>query len=247
MTSESKEKSFIIVHSFVYGGDADLIRETVLCIRKALPEAAIVLIDDAGNPCARKVRNQALSLGCEWRTSDWPRGGNLRGKECITGILNEMLKSARTENDVLVKIDADTCLLDGGDIRAFAADKGKVLCAAGQAEVRVYGFCYCLRTHAARKINEVLRSEPVSRIAAEDVVIGFAACRLFPDPDSRMLFRTDEKDSTWTAYDWRHYPGISHYSRLSVVTVGNPVPLGMERVRKASLMNRLRRGRSVSK
>ena len=108
-----KKKASIHVHLFVYSGDAALVGENLLCVRHALPGAHLVVIDDGRHPCPDEVKAQAEELGAEWRVSFWERGGNLRGKACIEGMLGEMLRSMDDEGDTLVKIDADTVMVSG--------------------------------------------------------------------------------------------------------------------------------------
>ena len=58
-----KEKATIHVHLFVYSGDAALVGENLLCVRHALPEARLAVIDDGAHPCPEEVRAQAEKLG----------------------------------------------------------------------------------------------------------------------------------------------------------------------------------------
>lgn len=118
-----KKKAKIHVHLFVYEGDAELVAENLLCVSHAVPEAHLVVVDDAEHPCPAGVRVYAEGLGAEWRVSSWDRGGNLRGRACIEGMLDEMLRSMCDEGDTLVKIDADTVMMSGDDLLRFA-DRG---------------------------------------------------------------------------------------------------------------------------
>lgn len=232
--------SQITIHCFVYNGDADVIEETVRCAQQALPEARLVIIDDFNNPCPQEVQEQIKKLGCEWRSTTWSRRGNLRGKECIVGILSELLSSIHDDNDVLIKMDADTCLMNGDDIRCFAQDPSKVLCAAGELDVRVYGYCYCIRGYAVKNALEYIKSLEISDIAAEDVVIGFSLCQLYPDLTSRTLYKTDAKGAKWTAYHWWYYPDTQYYHDASVITVGNKAPAPFSKKQRLSVMRNLR-------
>lgn len=230
----------ITIHCFVYKGDAEIIHETVMCARQALPEARMIIIDDENNPCPPETRQHVESLGAEWRTTSWPRGGNLRGKTCITGILKELVASTTSDNDVLIKMDADTCIMDGDDIMNFANDPTKILCAGGEHDVRVYGCCYCIRGHAVKKALDYIESIEISNIAAEDVVIGFTICNLFPDRSQHLLYKTDAKGTKWTAYHWWYYPDTRHYHGRSVITVGNRAPAPLTKKQRLPVMKNLR-------
>lgn len=96
------------------------------------------------------VRLQAEELGAEWRVSTWERGGNLRGKECIEGMLDEMIRSACHEEDSLVKIDADTVIMSGDELRCFAGRKDLIFWGSGSVEQRIYGCLYGMKAHAAQ-------------------------------------------------------------------------------------------------
>lgn len=45
-----------------------------------------------------------------------PAAGNLRGPECVRGIITTLAKGA-ADGDTVVKIDSDTALLSGGWVR----------------------------------------------------------------------------------------------------------------------------------
>lgn len=147
----SKHINNIIVHLFTSKGDADLILENLLCTKQSLPEAHLVVIDDENSPCTEEIRRQAEEIGAEWRISSWPREGNLRGKPCITGILSEMLASSQNDNDVLVKINTDTCLLNAETLLAFSTSP-KIMWGGARPDTRIYGCVYALKSFAAKKL-----------------------------------------------------------------------------------------------
>lgn len=230
----------ITIHCFVYKGDDDIIQETVMCAKQALPDAHMVVIDDQNDPCSLETRASVEKLGAEWRCSTWNRGGNLRGKPCITGILSEMITSSTSDNDVLIKIDADTCIMDGDEILEFSKQNQKILCAAGERDVRIYGLCYCIRAHAVKKTLEYLNEIDIPNHAAEDVVINFAVCTLFPDPSLHLIHKTDEAGTKWTAYSWWNYPSSKGYRGKSVITVGNGPPAPLSKKQRRPMMRNLR-------
>ncbi len=59
----------------------------------------------------------------------FPRCGNLRGPECVRGIITTLAKGA-ADGDTVVKIDSDTALLSGGWVREMKHN-GLALHAAG--------------------------------------------------------------------------------------------------------------------
>lgn len=238
-----KKKASIHVHLFVYSGDAALVGENLLCVRHALPGAHLVVIDDGRHPCPDEVKAQAEELGAEWRVSFWERGGNLRGKACIEGMLGEMLRSMDDEGDTLVKIDADTVMVSGDDLLRFADRREMVFWGSGSVEQRVYGCLYALKAYAAVKIREYVRRLELLPDAPEDIVIGTSAFNLYPGEERHMVyapFGPDAPDSGWTAYYWGRYPEVKGYQRFTMVTTGNPPPQPLDKRHRLPVMKNLR-------
>lgn len=224
----------------MYNRDSSLLRETFLCARMALPEARLVAVDDGAHPCPDETRDELEKMGVEWRVSHWPRGGNLRGKPCILGILSEMEASIRHEDDVLMKMDADTCLMDGAVFRSFAGMKEKVLCGSGSPEERIYGCLYAIRAHALRRIRTYVEALELDPMMPEDVTVGFSAIRLYPEPESRLIFPIGGKGDAWTAYRWGYYPDARPYRGCTMVTVGDPPPAPLTKEQRLPVMRNLR-------
>lgn len=214
----------IVIHLFVYNGDSDLVMENIKCAKNAIPHAEFVVIDDNNKPCPDEVRKEAEDFGCEWRVSTWNRGGNLRGKTCIEGILSELIASAKDDNDILMKIDADTCLLDGSSLIRFA-DSNKIIWGSGDPDVRIFGCAYALRSHAAKKVAEYISSLELYPNAPEDVIIGFSTVDSFPDRelyDITPPLSKNPEHGKWAAYNWAVYPDVlPFYANHMVVTTGN--------------------------
>ncbi len=233
----------IVIHLFVYEGDSALVMENLRCCRNAVPEAKLVVIDDGNHPCPPGTRQEAGDFGAEWRVSTWSRGGNLRGRACIEGILSELLASSSQSDDVLVKIDADTCLLDGSSLRAFAAGE-KVIWGSGSPDERIYGCAYALRSFAAQKVLDYVKTLELSEQAPEDIIIGFSTIDLFPDSGlhdiTRPLSQTPG-ESKWAAYNWALYPDVrAVYAGYTVVTTGNKPEPPLHKKHRLPVMRALR-------
>ena len=189
------------------------------------------------------MKAQAEELGAEWRVSFWERGGNLRGKACIEGMLGEMLRSMDDEGDTLVKIDADTVMVSGDDLLRFADRREMVFWGSGSVEQRVYGCLYALKAYAAVKIREYVRRLELLPDAPEDIVIGTSAFNLYPGEERHMVyapFGPDAPDSGWTAYYWGRYPEVKGYQRFTMVTTGNPPPQPLDKRHRLPVMKNLR-------
>ena len=102
----------IRIFIFSYAGDAAEATACVRCARMAVPCASVTVVDDASHPVREETAEVLRSMGAEYVQSSWERHGNLRGPDCIRGMLSEMCRDAG-DDDILVKVDCDTALLDG--------------------------------------------------------------------------------------------------------------------------------------
>lgn len=77
----------------------------VATIRECVPHAKIAIFDDANNP----VGLENCPPGCLYFQTKFNRGGNLKGIECLNGIITCFQMAAQhTGSRFVVKIDADT-------------------------------------------------------------------------------------------------------------------------------------------
>ena len=100
----------IRIFIFSYSGDAAEAVACVRCARMAVPCASVTVVDDASSPVQEETAEALRSMGAEYVQSSWERHGNLRGPDCIRGMLSEMCREAE-DDDILVKVDCDTALL----------------------------------------------------------------------------------------------------------------------------------------
>lgn len=238
--------SRIIIHSFTYAGDAELAEENTLCIRHAIPEAKVVIIDDFNNPCPESIRRKLEELGVEWRVSYWNRNGNLRGSEAILGIVSEMLASSENDNDILVKIDPDTALLEGKEILSFA-NGTKIIWGSSSNDCPMHGCAYAIKAHALKKAEGILSLTNIPLHAPEDRSIANAIMYLFPDKNQHDLSHPCSKkhpDSVWAGYHWGCYPNVTSYDKFSVIVTGNRPEPPLTRSNRVDVMRALRLARS---
>lgn len=144
----------IRIYLFTYAGDADEALVCVRCAAAALPEAVITVADDESTPIAERARTALVEAGARYCQTRWPRNGNLRGPECVRGIISTLAGEAE-DDDVIVKIDSDTLLLSGDWVRDMQRH-GLALHASGYqvpshpSERSAYGPCYAISGQAAR-------------------------------------------------------------------------------------------------
>ncbi|QAA40455.1 hypothetical protein C1I94_01800 [Akkermansia muciniphila] len=157
----------IRIYTFTYAGDAQEAVACVRCARTALPEAVVTVVDDSAAPVPPEARRALVAYGARYRRSSFPRCGNLRGPECVRGIIATLAKGA-ADGDTVVKIDSDTALLSGGWVREMKHN-GLALHAAGYrvprnpSERSAYGNCYALSGRAARMAAEALECAAIPR------------------------------------------------------------------------------------
>lgn len=147
---------------FAFGGDSLPVLE---CVRRLV--AANVrawVFDDAAHPLPGWAQGQLWLLGAGYDRTTFSRGGNLNGTECCSGMLRAMLA---TDADVILKIDADTLLVNPW----FFADGNVGCCSTEVARRDAFGCCYSIRretAQAALRIIEGMRPDPY---APEDLTI----------------------------------------------------------------------------
>lgn len=183
-------------------------------------------------PGAPGARRALVAHGARYRRSSFPRCGNLRGPECVRGIIATLAGGA-ADGDTVVKIDSDTVLLSGGWVREMKHN-GLALHAAGYrvprnpSERSAYGNCYALSGRAARMVAEALECAAIPPLAPEDLTI----CRAVMDVCGRERVRLDEpwtplnRAGRWSWWNWdSRTANPEDYARsYDVVSVGNPRP-----------------------
>lgn len=240
----------IRIYLFTYAGDADEALVCVRCAAAALPEAVITVVDDESTPIAERSRTALVEAGARYCQTSWPRNGNLRGPECVRGIISTLAGEAE-DHDVIVKIDSDTLLLSGDWIRDMQLH-GLALHASGYqvpshpSERSAYGPCYAISGRAARLAAEELMEADIPPLAPEDLTICRTIQGLFPQEKIRL----DEpwtpfyREGKWTAWNWFSIAVTpKKYAEFWMVTFGNPRPTNIPKSERARAMDALYRYR----
>lgn len=240
----------IRIYIFTYAGDHQEALECVRCACRALPGSLITVVDDKHHPCPDNPCMQFIDAGATgYAQSSFPRNGNLNGRDCVLGVVSTLARNAR-KNDIVVKLDSDTCLLDGGWIKRM--QRNHLLLHAtgfkipsGHLRRQMYGLCYALKGEALTDIYNRLLSDAhlIPENAPEDIAISECAMENF-QPSSIQLDEPWSKEcpsSKWTAWNWwscRVTP--EKYKDFSVVTFGSPMPTNLSRSLRALKMRELR-------
>lgn len=240
----------IRIYLFTYAGDAEEALVCVRCAAAALPEAVITVVDDSAAPVPPEARRALVAYGARYRRSSFPRCGNLRGPECVRGIISTLAEEAE-DDDVIVKIDSDTLLLSGDWIRDMQRH-GLALHASGYqvpshpSERSAYGPCYAISGRAARLAAEELEQADLPPLAPEDLTICRAVQNHFPAEQIRL----DEpwtpfyREGKWTAWNWFSIAVTPQkYADFWMVTFGNPRPTNIPKSERARAMDALYRYR----
>lgn len=218
----------IRIFIFSYAGDA---AEAVACVRCAMmaaPCANVTVVDDATSPIGQDTASTLIDMGAEYVQSSWARQGNLRGPDCIRGMLSEMCRDAE-DDDILVKIDCDTALLDAGWLHWMQDHPACPMYASGDfvdGAWRIYGCLYALRGWMARRLYRELDWTLLDDLAPEDVTIGREVLARIPATLCRIEepWRQRSPWSEWTAWCWpsRTTSAEAYAARFAVVTTGSP-------------------------
>lgn len=221
----------IRIYLFTYSGDAPEAVACVRCARTALPGAVVTVVDDANAPVLPEARRALVAYGARYRQSRFQRCGNLRGPECVRGIISTLAAGA-ADADIVVKIDSDTALLSGDWLREMERDgldwysAGYGLDHCEGAERGAYGNCYALTGRAARLASAILQKQDLPPLAPEDLTIFRAVFDLVPPHRVRLVrpWTPQHRAGRWSWWNWDSQTADPEdYARsYDVVSVGNP-------------------------
>ena len=150
---------------FCYREDHQCLGLCLEQIRSIDRAAQFYLFDDAAKPLfpAQVPAGNDIS----YKITYFARRGNLNGLECVRGMLGCMLDIPG--DDPVIKIDADTLLMDPAEIIRSLKDRGKV---AGGMQCSVplawAGCCYWLTRPAIKAALELLARREWPENARQD-------------------------------------------------------------------------------
>lgn len=216
----------IRIYIFTYAGDANEAIACVRCARTALPAALVAVVDDSAAPVPENVRRAFLAYGARYRQSSFPRNGNLRGPECVRGIIST-LAGGTADDDIVVKIDSDTALLSGSWIESMhGAGLDWYSCGYGVREA--HGLAYAMSGRAARLAAAALQERDLPPLAPEDLTIARTVFDLCGDDRVRLVspWTPSNRAGRWSWWNWdSNTTDPEDYARsYDVVSVGNPRP-----------------------
>lgn len=150
--------------------------EAVQGIRRAVPEASVIILDDDRARCPQTVREVLRNMSVEWKVLKKTDTSS----EHAAAILALMAQAVRHEHDVLVRTKPDNLILHAGFLREFA-----------RSEAGLSGTClrsgllcnelYALKPAVLRAILQHLEQSSSVMKCPEGAVILGAFTALFPD------------------------------------------------------------------
>lgn len=201
---------------------------TVFAARSALDAGLgpVFVAVDADNPIPPATDAELRRRGCRVSETTFPRLGNIRGMEAMKG----MLAFYTTVFDVtgathLVKLDADTVILDAGRLKQAAADD--VTCAAmSHGGTPFYGMCMVIASRLVHTMGTLARSTGQfagfdNRNFYEDIVIGTMSQRLRLGETRQWPFDPAGGFGAGYMYSEAKLPLADHAGRFDVITFGN--------------------------
>lgn len=216
----------IRIYIFTYAGDAQEAVACVRCARTALPGALVTVVDDSAATVPESVRRAFLAYGARYRQSGFPRNGNLRGPECVRGIIST-LAAGVADADIVVKIDSDTALLSGDWLREMERD-GLDWYSCGSSARESYGLCYAMTGRAAKLAEVALQAEKMAPLAPEDYMICRTVQKVCGQEHCRLVepWTPGNRAGRWSWWNWdSSTTDPEDYARsYDVVSVGNPRP-----------------------
>ena len=190
-----------------YRDDSELVLESQrAAIRafKAEPtlEPSFVLLEDAWCPVTVFARNRFLAASDAARvfTTTYRRGFMILGGVNLTGQCEAFQEVAEsTGADMLVKMDADTCMFKADWIKEFASHN-EALCAGAfdfqnGNHTSVFGLCYALKREVLEPLARDVRKFPAHHKAWEDHEVSSRVFRIADGRTSSLLrWRSNHAD-----------------------------------------------------
>lgn len=174
-------KAAVRVVWFVHRPDAACLRWSVLQARKAFPEGTTFHVFADQRPAGFDAQDIAnlVAQGVSYKVTRWPRGGNLNGLPAVLGILRCMQSVAKSKDDVVWKMDADTLVGDASVLLDWFQDPN--VTGAGLRcpwALGWWGISYALRAAVIAPLQVVIRKAGQAGLAQiglleahEDMVI----------------------------------------------------------------------------
>lgn len=217
--------------------NAPLLVEAVQGIRRAVPEASVMVLDDDRARCPETVREVLRNMSVEWKVLK--KTGT--SSEHAAAILTLMAQAVRHEHDVLVRTKPDNLILNAGFLRDFARS-GAGLCGTCLRSGLLCNELYALKPAVLRAILQHLeQSSSVMKYPEGAVILG-AFTALFPD-GAPLLARAWTRGTgglLWGHYNWTAFPSAASLADMDMVSMSRRYQDKVARSVRLSVMRCLR-------
>lgn len=196
--------------------NAPLLVEAVQGIRRTVPEASVIVLDDDRARCPETVREVLRNMSVEWKVLK--KTGT--SSEHATAILKLMEQAVHHEHDVLVRTKPDNLILNAGFLRDFASS-GAGLCGTCLRSGLLCNELYALKPAVLRAILQHLeQSSSVMRCPEGAVILG-AFTALFPDgaPLLAKAWTRGTGGPLWGHYNWTSFPSAESLADMDMVSM----------------------------
>ena len=156
-------------HIVTYAGNAHTLPHAVTAARRAWPASPVTILDDARHPVPPSMQQDLENHPqIQYRPTHWERGGNLRGRTCLRGLLAEYKRSLRqTEAPYVLKLDADTLVLNPATLNTLIL-QGVDYGTHSTLDGPFGGGCILMSSPAVRALDKAVRLCPLVPYARED-------------------------------------------------------------------------------
>jgi len=215
---------------FTYELDAKLACLSVASVRRVLPDAALVVIEDAASPIDRQSMEFFAELGVDVKNSHWERGGKLTGRPALLGVIQALSNAAEQHSRLMAfKIDSDTVILDATWLRQMSEEapamglytEGRYF-GEDRDPATWMGMCYGLSKKLLKPLIPWATTSIVGPDAAEDVMVGQMIAARRP-----IRYHYTPHQGIFTGVTWADVDDEKLLQEVSknfdIVTVGNPV------------------------
>lgn len=231
---------------FVHRPDAACLRWSVRQAKWAFPKGTTfhVFADGRTGGLHARSADWLTASGVEYAETHWDRGGNLNGLEAVQGILYSMRTCARSGDDVIWKLDADTLVGDPGVLLEGFEDPNLV-----GAGLRCpwapgwWGISYALRAAVINPLASVIKRNGESGLAQiglsqahEDLVISRTLAR-YELPSRLRTWMTRRTAGAFCAHNYQ--TGVAPRQALQkwgIVTFGNRWQIQCDEARRRQMV-----------
>ena len=160
----------IVAVWFTFSRDHWLVRMSVESFQRIMPGVPCVIADEAHSPIPPQARRELMDMGCDYLETGFSRGRNLRGTECIVGMLETMHDACKRHGAThALKIDSDVLWNRKTWLDPLTVETAGV--GFGSNRRGWFGASYAIRKDLLPKLRRAVLNEPWRCCQPEDLTI----------------------------------------------------------------------------